>query len=90
MKLPEGCGEQSKRITKLGRAIYGLNQSGRKWGHSCADNLIADVFEQCKSDPCIFRKVVDEVVVMIFGVYMDNLLIGGSEEDWTANRCWHP
>ena len=35
MKLPAGCGEQSKRTTKLERAIYGLKQSGRKWGHLC-------------------------------------------------------
>ena len=43
--------------------------------------LIADGFEQCKADPCIFRKVVDGVVVMIVGVYVDDLLVGGSEED---------
>ena len=41
----------------------------------------ADGFEQCKADPCIFRKIVDGVVVMIAGVYVDDLLIGGSEED---------
>ena len=67
MKLPGGCGERSKRIAKLGRAIYGLKQSGCKWGHLCADTLIADGFEQRKADPCIFQKVVG-VVVMIVGV----------------------
>ena len=81
MKLPAGCGEQSKRTVKLERAIYGLKQSGRQWGHLGADNLIADGFEQCKADPCIFRKVVDGVAVMIVGVYVDDLLVGGSEED---------
>ena len=81
MKLPGGCGEQSKRTAKLGRAIYGLKQSGRKWGYLCADTLIADGFEQCKANRCIFRKTVDEVVVMIVGVYVDDLLLGGSEED---------
>ena len=82
MKLPEGGGEQSKRTAKLGKAVYGLKQSGRKWGHLCANTLIADGFEQqCKADPCIFRKTVDGVVVMIVGVYVDDLLIGGSEDD---------
>ena len=37
--------------------------------------------EQCKADSCIFRKVVDGVVVMIVSVYVDDLLIGGPEED---------
>ena len=71
MKLLGGCGEQSKRTAKLRRAVYGLMQSGRKWSHLCADTLIADGFEQCKADPCIFRKIVDGVVVMIVGVYVE-------------------
>ena len=57
------------------------NKSGRQWGHLCANTLIADGFEQSKADPCIFRKVIDGVVVMIVGVYVDDLLVGGSEED---------
>ena len=57
------------------------NKSGRQWGHLYADTLIADGFEQSKADPCMFRKVVDGVVVMIVGVYVDDLLVGGSEED---------
>ena len=48
MKLPGGFGENSKKTAKLEREIYGLKQSGRKRGHSCADTLIADGFEQCK------------------------------------------
>ena len=78
--LPGGCDEQSKSAAKLGREMYWLKQSGRKWGHLFADILIADGFEQCKADPCIFRKIVDGVVVMIVGVYVD-LLIRGSEDD---------
>ena len=84
IKLPADCGEQSKRAAKLERAIYGLKQIGRHCGHLWADTLIADGFEQCKADPCIFRKVVDGVVVMIVGVYVDDLLVGGSEK--TASR----
>ena len=56
MKLPAGCGEQSKRTAKLERAIHGLKQSGRQWGHLCGDTLIADGFEQCKSLPMHFPK----------------------------------
>ena len=40
-----------------------------------------DGFEQCKADPCIFHKIVDGVVVMIIGVYLDDLLVGGSQKD---------
>ena len=51
-------------------------------GSFCADTLIADGFEQCKADPFIFRKIVDGVVVLINGVYVDDLLVGGSQEDF--------
>ena len=43
MKLPGGCGEKSRKTTKLERAIYGLKQSGRKRGNLCADTLIETV-----------------------------------------------
>ena len=81
MKLPGRFGENSKKAAKLEKEIYGLKQSGRNWGHGCADTLIADGFEQCKADPFIFRKIVDRVVVLIIGVYVDDLLVGGSQED---------
>ena len=34
-------------------------------------------YEQCKADPCVFRKIVDGVVVAIVGVYVDDVIIGG-------------
>ena len=60
--------------------ICGLKQSGHKWGHLCADTLVTDGFKQCKADPCIFRNIDDGAPVMIFGVYVDDLLVGGSKE----------
>ena len=81
MKLPSGCGEKSKKTTKLESAIYGLKKDGCKWGHLCAYTLKADGFEQCKADPCISRKIIDGVVIMTIGVYVDNLLVGGSQEE---------
>ena len=62
-------------------SIYGLSHSGRKLGYLCADTLITDGFEQCKADPCIFRKIVDGVVVMFISVSVDDLLVGGSQEE---------
>ena len=81
MKIPGGFGEKSKKTAKSEREIYGLKQSGRKWGHLCAVSSIADGFEQCKADPFIFCKIVDGVVVLIFGVYVDDLLVGESQKD---------
>lgn len=69
MKLPDGSGVKSRKNAKLERANYGLKQSGREWGHLCADTLlIIEGFEQCKADQCIFRNIVDVVIVLIVGV----------------------
>ena len=81
MKHPSGCGEKSKKTAKLERAIYGLKQGWHKWGHLCADTPIANGFEQCKADPCFFLEIVDEVVVVIIGVYVNDLLVGKSQKD---------
>ena len=51
------------------------------WGHLCVDTLIADRFEQCQANPYIFHKIVDELVAMLIGVYVDGLLVGGSQDD---------
>ncbi|CAB1105704.1 unnamed protein product [Ectocarpus sp. CCAP 1310/34] len=79
-RLPVGCGDKSHNIVKAERAIYGLKQSGRQWYHA-ANTLVENGFEQCKADPCVFRKMVDEVVVMIIVIYVDDILVAGSDED---------
>ncbi|CAB1096632.1 unnamed protein product [Ectocarpus sp. CCAP 1310/34] len=81
LKRPAGCGEKLRKIAKAERAIYGLKQSGRQWGYHAADTLVENGFEQCKADPCVFRKMVDEVVVMIIVIYVDDILVAGSDED---------
>ncbi|CAB1104429.1 unnamed protein product [Ectocarpus sp. CCAP 1310/34] len=81
LRLPAGCGDKSHKIVKAERAIRGLKQSGRQWGYHAADTLVENGFEQCKADPCVFRKMVDEVVVMIIVVYLDDILVAGSDED---------
>ena len=48
------------------------------------DTLIADGFEQCWADRCIFRKIINGVVVRIISVYVDDLLVEGSQEDYES------
>ena len=81
MKPLGDCGEKSKKTAMLARPITGLKKRGRKGGHLCTDTLIAYSFEQCKADQCISREIVDGVVAMIIGVYVDLLLGGGSQEN---------
>ena len=36
--------------------------------------------EQCRTDPCVFRMVVDGKVELIMAVYVDDIEIAGSDE----------
>lgn len=65
VKLPTGCGDQSGKVVKLYlRSMYG---AGRRWAILLRDVSVSKVgMEQCsKADPCIFRLIRDDKVVMI-------------------------
>ena len=36
--------------------------------------------EQCRTDPCVFRMVVDSKVELIMDVHVDDIVIAGSDE----------
>ena len=56
MRLPQGSGVMSGKVCKVERALYGLKQSSREWGLEAADALIANGYEQCRADPCVFAR----------------------------------
>ena len=81
MKLPSGCGSKTGQVVRLDRALYGVKQAGRQWAaHLCTTMVDEHDMEQCKSDPCVFRKVVDGVVELIVVVHVDDILVGGEKE----------
>ena len=43
-------------------------------------------FQKSKTDPCVFRMVVDGKVELIMAVYVDDIVIAGSDE---ACRDFH-
>ena len=78
MKLPDGCGDTSGRVVKLNKSVYGLKQAGRRWAMRLGDVLVSKVgMEQCKADPCVFRLIRDDVVVMIVCVHVDDIIVAG-------------
>ena len=66
MRLPAGCGELSGKIVRLLKCQYGLKQVGREWHMLLVNWLVEENgLEQCKAEPCVFRLMVkDEMVVV--------------------------
>ena len=59
--------------------MYGLKQAGRRWEIRLSDVLVSKVeMEQCKADPCVFRLIRDDVVVMSVCVHVDYITAAGA------------
>jgi len=54
MKQPEGYSDDTARICKLLRTLYGLKQSGRKWNIQLDQGLQDMGFMRLHSDPCAY------------------------------------
>ena len=81
MKLPYGCGERTGKVVKLDRALYGIKQAGRQWSAVLCQTLVDEHgMEQCRADPCVYRKIVEGVVKLIFVVHVDDIIVSGEKE----------
>lgn len=75
MKAFEGCTEHT-HCFKVHNSLYGLCQAGHDWYFTLKKELIANKWDQCPLDPCIWRICEHETVIAIMGVYVDDLIIG--------------
>ena len=65
MKLPGRCVDWSGKIVRSNRSLYGLKQSGRQWAGLLVETVVEYGMEQCRTDPCVFRMVVDLSLIHI-------------------------
>ena len=87
MKLPYGCGERTGKVIKLDSALYGIKQAGRQWSAVLCQTLVDKGTEQCRADPCVYRKIVEGVVKLILVVHVDDILVSGEKE--ACNELHH-
>ena len=91
MEQPEGCIDKTKSdsVCKLLKAIYGLKQAHRQWHSKIVAFLIAELgFTTTRSDPCLYIRRQNNVI-MIIALYVDDLLLAGSDLDaivWMKNE----
>ena len=79
---PPGCGELSGKVVKLLRYQCGLKQAGREWNLLLVKWLVEVMgLEQCKAEPCVFRRLVDGRVALMIGVHVDNITVSGKKND---------
>ena len=71
IRLPPGCGEISGKVVKLGRSLYSLRQSPRRWHNHLMRGLKYPGFEPCAADACVMRLIEHNVVVMVVVAHVD-------------------
>ena len=80
IEIPEEFQEFPGAVGRLNKAIYGLVQAGRCWSNKLWDEMTAIGFEQAKTDPCVFRKVVHGEVEMVVVVHVDDILAHAKDQ----------
>ena len=80
MRLPPGCGELSGKVVKLLKCQYGIKQAGREWHLLLVMWLVEKIgMEQCKAEPCVFRKIIKNEVSLMDGVPVDDIIVSGEQ-----------
>jgi len=86
MKQPEGFDDSSGRVCLLKRSLYGLKQSARCWNFKFVEILKNLDLTQAKTDPCIFIKNKNELILVI---WVDDGLIAAQDKILIENLLEH-
>lgn len=73
MKQPVGFSDNSGRVCKLRKSLYGLKQAARCWNKKFVQTLLKLGLKQCVSDPCLFVGGTDDKTII--GIYVDDGMI---------------
>lgn len=79
VKQPKGYGDETNKVCKLIKALYGLKESPRAW-YECLDKFLISIgFVRSNVDFCLYtlRTENDTVYLLIF---VDDLLICGTDQ----------
>lgn len=80
MKQPVGFSDNTNKVCKLRKSLYGLKQSSRCWNQKFKDFIEKFGFKSSKADPCVFVKL-DETNTVILCIYVDDGMIFGNSDE---------
>ncbi|GJY90524.1 zinc finger, CCHC-type containing protein [Tanacetum coccineum] len=83
MRQPEGFvmpGNEHK-VCKLVKSLYGLKQAPKQWHQKFDEVVLSSGFLLNQSDKCIYSKFNDSDKVVIICLYVDDMLIFGTDQN---------
>ena len=80
MTQPEGFAspENSGKVYKLQRSIYGLKQASRSWNLRFDEAVKEFGFIKNEDEPCVYKKVSGSAIVFLV-LYVDDILLIGND-----------
>lgn len=79
MVQPSVFDDNTSKVCKLNKSLYGLKQAGREWNKKVNDILLKMGFQRCMSDTCVYVKR-DGSHLSFIALYVDDMLIACSSE----------
>ena len=81
MRLPPAFRDETRQVVHLNKNSYGLKQAGRMFNALLVNKVIGYGLRRCKTDPCVFRLMKNETVILMVAVHVDDLfVVGGAKE----------
>lgn len=80
MEVPKGVVNESGKVCKLVKSLYGLKQSPRQWNSKFDSFLKRYAFAQSKADPCVYHGCINDVYVFLAVFVDDGLLMAESKD----------
>ncbi|XP_026475639.1 uncharacterized protein LOC113380719 [Ctenocephalides felis] len=74
MKKPDGYRDNSSKVLKLNKAVYGLKQSSRVWYQKVETVLLGLGYRKSKYEPCMFIKGNNNTMTVI-ALYVDDFFV---------------
>jgi len=71
IEFPKQLSGGKRRILKMKRMMYGLDDASREWFNFVKETLVENEYKQCINDPCAFVKR-EEKEVCIVAVHVDD------------------
>ena len=66
--------EESSKVCKLNRSIYGLKQASRSWNHRFDEAIHSYGFIKNEDEPCVYNKVSGSKLTFLV-LYVDDILL---------------
>lgn len=79
MQQPEGYEDNSQRVCRLRKSLYGLKQSSRAWNKRFKDVLIAFGLQESTADPCLFYRITEKDKLIVT-LYVDDGLVAATKK----------